>query len=196
MLFNLTNWMLRQILADLSDNPALYVGMKGMPQVCQRARRRHNDERRRLAFTHQLFQCSSDVPDKTMLLEIMPVGRRHLGAAIGPRAFEYSTRSIAALFVSRRVFIDENALGLQAWIPFVAGIAQEQGLAAIADEDESIVGNFIVSIALSRRVSRRFAAGPSRTSVLRRASILKVAGAASHSALIHLTICPGSMSTG
>ena len=116
MLFDLSNWTLRQILANFGDDQAFHVGMKGVAQVCQRAGRGYDNERCRLAFTHQLFQSSRDMARKTVLFEIMPVSRRHLAAAIGPRPFEYTARSISALLVSRRVLINEDALRFQIWI--------------------------------------------------------------------------------
>ena len=55
MLFDLANWMFGQVLADFGDNPAFNIGMKGVPQICQGARRRRYDERSHVAFTHELF---------------------------------------------------------------------------------------------------------------------------------------------
>jgi hypothetical protein len=81
MPFDVTNRMLDQVLTDLSDDPALHVIMKGMPQVCERARGRYNDKRGDLSFTHQLFQRSSAVFRKAVLLKIVPIGGRHLTAA-------------------------------------------------------------------------------------------------------------------
>jgi hypothetical protein len=58
-----------------------------------------------------------------------------VATAINSGAFECAAWSIRALLVR---IIDKNALGLQVWIRFVAGIAEKQSLAAIADEDESM----------------------------------------------------------
>jgi len=43
------------------------------------------------------------------------------------------------MLACRRILIDKDSFSDQLWKLFIAGIAQKQGLTAIADEDEGLV---------------------------------------------------------
>jgi hypothetical protein len=83
----------------------------------------------------------SDPLSEAVLLEIVPVGDFNAATEIRAGALEGATRAVRALFVRRRVIIDEDALGLEIRKPLVAGVAQEQRLTAIADEHEGVLGD-------------------------------------------------------
>jgi hypothetical protein len=55
--------------------------------------------------------------------------------------FAGPTGAIGSLFVGRGIVIDENALGHQIGKHLVAFVAQEKRLAAVADENESVMPN-------------------------------------------------------
>ena len=56
-------------------------------------------------------------------------------------ACEPSTRPIGSLIVGGRVLVDENALSHKIRELLIASVSQEQRLAAVANENESVMGN-------------------------------------------------------
>src|SRR5271166_5568137 len=112
-----------------------------MPQVCQYARGRRNDQRRRGALSHHILQSGGHPLSKTILLDFMPVRRLDSAVADCVGAREGATGAIGSLFVGWGIVIDENALGQQIGKLFVAFVAQKKRLAAVADENESVMRN-------------------------------------------------------
>ena len=54
-------------------------------------------------------------------------------------ALERAAGPISTMLACRRILIDKDSFSDQLWKLFIAGIAQKQGLTAIADEDEGLV---------------------------------------------------------
>ena len=103
--------------------------------------RRCNDQRRRGALSHDILQSGGHPLSKTMLLDFMPIRRLHSAVAGCVGAREGATGAIGSLFVGRRILVDENALGHQIGKLFVTFVAQKKRLAAVADENESVMRN-------------------------------------------------------
>ena len=93
-----------------------------------------------LALAHQSLERVRHGARKTVLLQVMPIGRLDR-AAPGADAGIAAARLVGALLAGRRIVVDEDTLGLEVGILLVARIAQEQRLAAVADENDGIVGN-------------------------------------------------------
>ena len=95
--------MVGEILADFGHDPLFHIGMEGAAQVGQRARWRGNDEGRDCAAAYHILQRSGDAFDKTVLLEVMPVGLIYAAAPMraGPR--KGRTRLVGTLLVGRRI---------------------------------------------------------------------------------------------
>src|SRR6516165_5523765 len=89
-----------------------------------------------------------------MLLQIVPISVSDTAAQISPGPLECAAGPVTALLVGRRVFVDENPFGLQIGKFLIAGIAQEQRFAAVADEYECVVRNVeLAHAALVRLIS-------------------------------------------
>ena len=141
MAFDLVDRVVGEILVYFRNDPPFYVGMESMSQICKRARRRHDNESFHLPLTYETFHRDGHPLDEAMLLEIVPIGIFNPAAQIRSSALERAARSVSTLLMSRRVFVNENTLGLEVWESLVTSVAQEKRLAAITDEYESIVGN-------------------------------------------------------
>src|ERR1043166_7186717 len=111
MLLDLADRMLGEVLVDLGDDPPLDVGMEGMAQLRQRARRRRHDQGLGVALAHELLHGGSDAMGETLLLELVPVGGVEAAALAGLGALEAATGLVAALLVRRRIVVDEDLLG-------------------------------------------------------------------------------------
>lgn len=133
------NGVLGQILADFGHDPFLDVGMEGTPQIGKGARRRDNDERRHVTRAHDVLQSGGHALRKAVLLEVMPVGLLHAAVPMRPGALDAPSGSVGSLFVGWWVLLGKHLLGLQIGELLVALIAQEQGLAAVTDEDHGVV---------------------------------------------------------
>ena len=139
MLLDLEHGMLRQILLDFSNNPALHVGVEGVTQFCERACWGGDDDNLHLALAHEIFHRCRHTLDEAMFLKIVPIGRFHGGATIRVCMLECSAWAIGALLAGGRILVDEDAFGLEVWKFCIARIAQKQCLPAIANEHQSIV---------------------------------------------------------
>src|ERR1700686_2537037 len=139
--FDLVDREMGQILVDLGNDPALYVFVESPAQIGEGARRRGDDERRGLAFAHEFLHCAGNPFGEAMLLEIVPIGLFYAAAVVRGRALEAAARTVGALLMGGWIVIDKDPLGLQVRKFLVAGIAQEQCLAAVADQNESVVWN-------------------------------------------------------
>jgi len=170
MPLDLPNGMLGEILVDFPNDARFHIGVKRMPQVCERARRRHDDQCRRAAFAHQTLQRGGHSLSKAMLLDFMPIRRLHGAAADRMGARERATGTIGPLLVRRRVLFGENALGHQIGKHLIAGVAQEKRLAAVADENESVMRNseLVHAGLLTNDARRRGGAARTRFSTERR----------------------------
>jgi len=89
---------------------------------------------------HQRFERGRHALDEAMFLDLVPVGRLHRRALRRMSGGEAAARPVASLFVRRGVRLGEHPLGHQTGKLRVAGVAKEQRLAAVADEDEGVVG--------------------------------------------------------
>src|SRR6187399_3070362 len=105
--------MVGEILADFSHDPLFHVGMKGPAQVGKRARRRGDDEGGDRAAAHHALERSGDALDKTVLLEVMPVGLIDAAAPTRAGARKGRARLVGTLLMGWRIFVGENLLGLQ-----------------------------------------------------------------------------------
>ena len=103
--------MVGEILADFSHDPLFHVGMKGPAQVGKRARWRGDDEGRDRAAAHHALERSGDAFDKTVLLEVMPVGLIDAATPMRAAAPKGRARLVGALLMGRRILIGENLLG-------------------------------------------------------------------------------------
>ena len=97
--------MVGEILADFGHDPLFHVSMEGASQVGERARRRGNDKCRDRAAAHYILQRRGDPFNKTMLLEVMPVGLLHAAAPMRAGAAKGRARLVGALLMGRRIFV-------------------------------------------------------------------------------------------
>ncbi len=142
MLLDLKHGMLGQVFIDFGNDPLLHIGVDCNPQVSQCSRRGDHDECLHVALAHQPFHCCRDSLSEAVLFQLVPIGISNAAAEIGAGSLEGTARSIAALLVRWRIVMDEYALDPQIQGPLVARIAQEQCLAAVADEYKRVVGDF------------------------------------------------------
>src|SRR4249919_2004298 len=133
MLLDFPDWKLGQILVDFGDDAVFHVGVKGVAQLRERARRSNDDDRLDPFRAHQLLQGGSDALGKALLLQLVPIRRLHAAALVLGGALEDPPGAIGTLVVGRLIFIGEHALGGQIHQSRVAGIAQEQCLLPVAD---------------------------------------------------------------
>ncbi len=95
----------------------------------------------RAALAHDRLQNLGGALGEAMLLDLMPVGRLHRAARAGMGAVEGAAGLVGSLFAARRIFLaGHHAFGHQIGVFLVALVAQEQCFAAVADEDEGVVG--------------------------------------------------------
>jgi len=139
MFLDLVDRMLGKVLANFCDDPLLHVGVKRISQICQGPRRRDNDECLGLALMHELFHRCGDAMNEAMLLKLVPVGISDAAAEVRPGALESAARPVGALLVRGWIVVDEDAFGLKVRKLLVAGVVQEQRLAAVADKHESVM---------------------------------------------------------
>jgi len=74
-----------------------------------------------------------------MLLKLVPVGISDSATQVRAGALECTAGTVAALLVRGRIVVDEDAFGLKIRKLLVAGVEQEQRLAAVADKHESLM---------------------------------------------------------
>lgn len=137
MLRDLVDRMPGEILVDLGDDARLDVGMKGFAQIGQRSRGGHDNKRLHVALANELLHCACHAPREAMLLEMVPVGGLDRGS-LSHWAIQ-AARTIGALLTRGRILILVHLLHLQAWMQRIAVVAQEQGLAAVANKHERVV---------------------------------------------------------
>ena len=82
------DWKLGQILVDFGDDAVFHVGMKGVAQLRERARRSNDDDRLDPFRAHQLLQGGSDALGKALLLQLVPIRRLHAAALVLGGALE------------------------------------------------------------------------------------------------------------
>src|SRR5262249_39729002 len=85
--------------------------------------------------------AAGNAPNEAVLFEFVPVGISDTAAEVRPGALESAARTVAALLMCGRIVVDEHPLGLKIEEFLVAGVVQEQGLAAVTDEHEGVMGN-------------------------------------------------------
>ena len=142
MLFNFSDRMLGQVFVYLRDNASFHIGMERVAQLSERSWWRHNDEGLRLAGPDHLFHGRGDLSRKVMLFDIMPIGRFSSASAAWQRGLAHPSWPVAALIVSRRIYVLEDLLDPEIWRYRVAIISQEQGLSTVADKHQRIMRNF------------------------------------------------------
>src|SRR5579864_7473174 len=82
VLLDFPNWTVGQILVELGDNSIFHVGVKGMPQLRNRARRSDNHDLFHLFCADEALQRGGDMRDEALLLQLMPIGSVHAAAQI------------------------------------------------------------------------------------------------------------------
>ena len=141
MLLDLGDRVLGEILVDLRHDLLLHVVVEGFAQIGERARRRHHDQGLDLALAHDLLQHRRHVVGEFVLFQVVPVGLRDARSAEADRRM-LPAWTVGALLVGGRVFlVDEDPLGLEVEVLRVAFVAQNQRLAAVADENIGIMRN-------------------------------------------------------
>jgi hypothetical protein len=70
-----------------------------LSQICQRPRRRDDDERLGLALAHELFHRGGDAMSEAMLLELVPVGISYAASEVRAGALESAAGPVAALLM-------------------------------------------------------------------------------------------------
>lgn len=139
MSFNFPDRVLGQVFADFGNDPFLDIGVEGVPQIGERARRRDDDQRGDAALAHHFLQSRRHPLDEAVLFQSMPVGLFNTAAAMRSRVRKTDYGPVGSLLVGRRVLLGEDALGLQVGEFLIAGIAQEESFAAVTDEDEGVM---------------------------------------------------------
>lgn len=139
MSFNFPDRVLGQVFADFGNDPFLDIGVEGVPQIGERARRRDDDQRCDAALAHHFLQSRRHPLDEAVLFQSMPVGLFNTAAAVRSRVRKTDYGPVGSLLVGRRVLLGEDALGLQVGEFLIAGIAQEESFAAVTDEDEGVM---------------------------------------------------------
>src|SRR6516164_5519740 len=74
-----------------------------------------------------------------MLLKLVPVGISDSATQVRAGALECTAGPVAALLVRGRIVVDEDSFGLKIRKLFVAGVEQEERLAAVADKHERVM---------------------------------------------------------
>jgi hypothetical protein len=82
---------------EVSNDSRSHIGMEGMPQVCERTRRRRDNKRFHISRAHELLQGGGDALREAMLLEVMPVDILHAAAEVRRRTFECASRAPSRL---------------------------------------------------------------------------------------------------
>ena len=133
--------LLGEVLVDLTMTLRLHVRVKRAAQIGERARRGREDERRRAALAYEALQGLRHAFGEAMLFDLVPVGRLHGAASRRMGAGEAAAGAIRPLFAGQGVLVEEHALGDEIGEFFVAGVAQEQRFAPVADKDKCIMRN-------------------------------------------------------
>jgi len=79
MSFNFPDRVLGQVFADFGNDPFLDIGVEGVPQIGERARRRDDDQRGDAALAHHFLQSRRHPLDEAVLFQSMPVGLFNTG---------------------------------------------------------------------------------------------------------------------
>jgi len=94
-----------QVLVDFGDDPAFHIGMKGVAQFGERARRGNDYYRFDLFSAHHVLQSGSHTLGETFLFQFMPIGRFYTAAPVCAGAFEDPSRTIGTLLMRRQIRI-------------------------------------------------------------------------------------------
>src|SRR6516164_5582438 len=113
--------------------------MQRLPQIRQCLWWTRDDQTLDLALADQFFESSGHRAGEAMLLQRMPVRLLH-GASTAADARKGAPWLVGALLVGRRIGIGKDTLDPQVGKLFIAVIAQKEGLAAVADQHQSIMG--------------------------------------------------------
>ncbi|KQW21998.1 hypothetical protein ASC80_00910 [Afipia sp. Root123D2] len=144
MLFNFSNRMTGQVLVYLSDNASLYIGVERISQIGECSGWRHNNEGLRLSRPNQLLHGRGNPSCEAVLFDVMPIGRFDGASAACRSSRSHTSGAVAALFVSRRIFLFKNLFGSEVRRYRVAIISQEQGSSAITDKYQGVMWNLEV----------------------------------------------------
>lgn len=90
--------------------------------------------RRRSGRASTEGQCSDDLSCEVVLFDVMPIGRFDCASAACRSGRTHTPRPIAALLMSRRIFLFKNLLSPEARRYRVALISQKQGSWTVADK--------------------------------------------------------------
>jgi hypothetical protein len=142
--FNFSNRKFRQVLIYLGNNACLHIGSECISQISERSWWRYDDESLRSGCPNHMFHGRSDPLREAVLFDVMPIGRFDGASAASWSGLAQVPWPVAALLVSRRIFLLKDLLDPEIRRNRVAIVSQEQGLPAIADKHQGIVRNLEV----------------------------------------------------
>ena len=141
MSFDFSDRVLGKVFADFGNDPLLDVGVEGVAQIGERARRRDDDQRGDAALAHHFLQSRRHPLDEAVLFQSMPVGLFNTAAAMRSCVRKTDRGSVGSLLMGWRVLLGEDALSLQVGELFITSIAHEEGFAPVTDEDDGVMRN-------------------------------------------------------
>src|ERR1700682_2856697 len=142
VLFNFSERMFGQVLVYFRDNACLYISMECVSQFGEGFRRSHYDESLDLVRPDHLFHRRCDLLREAVLFDVMPIGWFESAPTACDGSFAHPSRPVAALLVGRRILLLKHPVSPEIRKFRVAIVSQEQGLSAVADKHQGIVGNF------------------------------------------------------
>jgi hypothetical protein len=123
MLLDLVHRQLDEILVDLGAQRIAQVVGIGLPQHAQRARRRHDDQRLRIAAVQLGLEMADELLQEPIFFLRMQIGLLHRAASRPDRA-ERAARRIGPELVGLRIGMLEDLTGLEIEEFFVADVLQ------------------------------------------------------------------------
>jgi hypothetical protein len=132
--------MRRQFLRDLGSDAIDDFCVKGPAKIAKYFRRRDDDELLETIGMSMAMERFGKLARKPFLCKVMPVDFFH-GTSGNARTCDGSSRTIGALLTRWRIVLLENPLNNEIDVQCIAPVAQEKRLLAIANENETTVGN-------------------------------------------------------
>jgi len=165
VIFNFSDWKFRQVLIYLGNKACLHIGMECVSQISERSWWSHHDESLRLGCPNHMFHGRGDPLREAVLFDVMPIGRLDSASAASWSGLTQVPWPVAALLMSRWIFLLKDLLDPEIRRYRVAIISQEQGLSAIADKHQGIMRNLevVLHVVLPAVLLRRIcllASGP------------------------------------
>ena len=139
-LADLWHWMGRQFLGDLSGDPFEYLRVKRFAKFAQYLRGSNDNEPFEEIGVSMVIERFGNLVCESFLCNVVPVGFFHRASG-NTNTCNRPSWTIRALLTRCRIFLLENPLDDKIDPLCAASVAQEKGLLAIADENETIMGN-------------------------------------------------------